>query len=337
MKKFLILLICIMSFGMIQAQTVTLSGSVLSAVDNQPIPGVSIVVMGTTVGTSTSIDGDFSLDVPEASSTLMFSFVGMVTQTYDIDFANPSSIDILMEEDFLNLEEIIVTGYSTRVKNSITGSTVQVKADEFKDIPVTSIDQTLQGKVAGLTISSTSGTPGSMQDIRIRGVGSITAGNDPLIVVDGVPVVNQDFSGSSDRTSLSALASINSNDVETITVLKDASATSAYGARGSNGVIVITTKKGRVGKTQFNLSAYYGFQNKASPGKDVLTGVQREKLYLDGVYNTYGVDEGFTREGAFDWALGQEFGGAALYDSWHADGSPEGNWEEAMRNKNAPD
>ncbi len=336
MKKFLILLICIMSFGMIQAQTVTLSGSVLSAVDNQPIPGVSIVVMGTTVGTSTSIDGDFSLDVPEASSTLMFSFVGMVTQTYDIDFANPSSIDILMEEDFLNLEEIIVTGYSTRVKNSITGSTVQVKADEFKDIPVTSIDQTLQGKVAGLTISSTSGTPGSMQDIRIRGVGSITAGNDPLIVVDGVPVVNQDFSGSSDRTSLSALASINSNDVETITVLKDASATSAYGARGSNGVIVITTKKGRVGKTQFNLSAYYGFQNKASQGKDVLTGVQREKLYLDGVYNTYGVDEGFTREGAFDWALANGFGGAALYDSWHADGSPEGNWEEAMRNKNAP-
>ena len=147
MKKFLILLICIMSFGMIQAQTVTLSGSVLSALDNQPIPGVSIVVMGTTVGTATSIDGEFSLDVPEASSTLMFSFVGMVTQTYDIDFANPSSIEILLEEDFLNLEEIIVTGYSTRVKNSITGSTVQIKADEFKDIPVVSVDQTLQGKI----------------------------------------------------------------------------------------------------------------------------------------------------------------------------------------------
>jgi len=336
MKKFLILLICIMSIGIVQAQTVTLSGSVLSAVDNQPIPGVSIVVMGTTVGTSTSIDGDFSLDVPEASSTLMFSFVGMVTQTYDIDFANPSSIQILLEEDFLNLEEIIVTGYSTRVKNSITGSTVQLKAEEVADVPVSVLTETLQGKVAGLTISTSSGTPGAVQDIRIRGVGSITAGNDPLIVIDGVPVVNQDFSGSTARSSLSALASINSNDVETITVLKDASATSAYGARGSNGVIVITTKKGRVGKTQFNLSASYGFQNKASQGKDVLTGAQREKLYLDGVYNSYGVDEGFTREGAFDWALGQGFGGAALYDSWHADGSPEGNWEKGMRNENAP-
>ncbi len=266
MKKFVILLICIMSIGMVQAQTVTLSGRVLSAADNQPVPGASVVVMGTTIGTSTSIDGEFSLDVPETSSTLMFSYVGMVTQTYEINYSSPTSIEITMEEDFLNLEEIIVTGYSTRVKNSITGSTVQVKADEIKDIPVTSVDQTLQGKVAGLTISTSSGTPGAIQDIRIRGVGSITAGNDPLIVIDGVPVVNPDFSGSTDRSSLSALASINSNDIETITVLKDASATSAYGARGSNGVIVITTKKGRVGKTQFNLSASYGFQNKASHG-----------------------------------------------------------------------
>jgi TonB-linked SusC/RagA family outer membrane protein len=336
MKKFQILLICIMSIGIVQAQTVTLSGLVLSAVDNQPIPGVSVVVMGTTVGTSTSIDGEFSLDVPEASSSLMFSFVGMVTQTYDIDFANPSSIEILMEEDFLNLEEIIVTGYSTRLKNSITGSTVQVKAEEFKDIPVTSVDQTLQGKVAGLTISTSSGTPGAIQDIRIRGVGSITAGNEPLIVVDGVPVVNPDFSGSTARSSLSALASLNSNDVETITVLKDASATSAYGARGSNGVIVITTKKGRVGKTQFNLSAYYGFQNKASQGRDVLTGAQREKLYLDGVYNSFGEDNGFTRDEAFDWALENGFGGAANYQAWRDDGAKEGNWEQAMRNENAP-
>ena len=272
MKKYLILLICIVSFGMVQAQTITLSGSVISATDNQPIPGVSVVVMGTTIGTTTSVDGLFSLDVPETSTTLMFSYVGMVTQAYEIDFSSPSNIDIVMEEDYLNLEEVIVTGYATRLKNSITGSTVQINNDEFKDIPVASVDQTLQGKVAGLTISTSSGTPGSIQDIRIRGVGSITAGNEPLFVVDGVPIVNMDMSGSTARSSLSALASLNSNDIETITVLKDASATSAYGARGSNGVIVITTKKGRTGKTQFNLSASYGFQNKASKGRDVLTG-----------------------------------------------------------------
>jgi len=336
MKKILFLLIGIMLVSIVHAQTVTLSGSVLSAEDNQPMPGVTIVVEGTTIGTVTSFEGTFSLDVPDDVSTLIFSFVGMATQNYEIDFANPTSIQIMLEADYLHLDEIIVTGYVTRVKNSITGSTVQVKSDEFKDVPVTSVDQTLQGKVAGLTISGTSGTPGATQNIRIRGVGSITAGNEPLVVIDGVPVVNANFSGSTARSSLSALSSINSNDIETITVLKDASATSAYGARGSNGVIVITTKKGRVGKTQFNVSASYGFQNKASNGKDVLTGAQREELYLDGVYHTYGEDNDFTRDEAFDWALDQGFGGAANYDNWHGEGSPEGNWEEAMRNKNAP-
>ncbi len=327
-----------MSMGMVQAQTVTVSGVVTSATDNLPIPGVSVVVMGTTIGTTTSVDGLFSLDVPEASTTLMFSYVGMVTQTYEIDFDSPSSIEIVLQEDFLNLEEVIVTGYTNRLKNSITGSTVQIQADKIKDIPVTSVDQTLQGKVAGLTISSTSGTPGSVQDIRIRGVGSITAGNEPLIVVDGIPVINHNFSGDYWSTSLSALASINSNDVETITVLKDASATSAYGARGSNGVIVITTKKGRIGKTQFNLSASYGFQNKASRGRDVLTGAQREQLYLDGVYHSFGEEYGFTREEAFDWALGNAaaFPEAVAYETWRREGSKEANWEEAIMHRNAP-
>ena len=221
MKKFLILLLCIMSFGVVHAQTTTLSGRVLSAEDNQPIPGVSVSVTGTTVGTVTSIDGTFSLDVPEGSASLQFSFVGMVTQTVTINYSSPSSFEIVMEEDYLNLDEVIVVGYGTKGKNTLTGSTVQITSDEFKDVPVVSIDQTLQGKVAGLTISTSSGTPGAIQDIRIRGVGSITAGNEPLFVIDGVPVVNADFSGSTARSSLSALASLNSNDIESITVLKE--------------------------------------------------------------------------------------------------------------------
>jgi len=335
MKKFLILFVCIMSFGIVHAQTTTFSGTVVSAEDNQPIPGVSVSVTGTTVGTITSVDGTFSLAVPEGSTSLQFSFIGMVTQKYTINYSSPSSINIILEEDFLNLDEVIVVGYGTKGKNSITGSTVQITSEAFKDIPVVSIDQTLQGKVAGLTISTSSGTPGSIQDIRIRGAGSLTASNDPLIVVDGVPMINDNFSGSSARSSLSAMASINSQNIESITVLKDASATSAYGARGSNGVIVITTKKGKAGKTQFNLATSYGFQNKASNGKDELTGAQREVLYLDGVYNSYGEANGFTRDGAFDWALANGFGGAANYDAWHADGSPEGDWEKHMTNENA--
>jgi len=335
MKKFFILFVCIMSFGIVHAQTTTFSGTVVSAEDNQPIPGVSVSVTGTTVGTITSVDGTFSLAVPEGSTSLQFSFIGMVTQTYTINYSSPSSINIILEEDFLNLDEVIVVGYGTKGKNTLTGSTVQITSDVFKDVPVVSVDQALQGKVAGLTISTSSGTPGAIQDIRIRGVGSITAGNEPLFVVDGVPIINENFSGSGDRSSLSALASMNSSDIESITVLKDASATSAYGARGSNGVIVITTKKGKVGKTKFNFALSSGFMNKATNGRDVLTGVQRQQLYEDGVYNSYGEANGFTRDGAFDWALANGFGGAAKYDAWHTLGSPEANWEDAVKNENA--
>ena len=141
-----------MSIGIIQAQSTTLSWFVLSAADNQPMPGVTVIVDGTTIGTVTSFEGVFTLEVPQDETTLIFSFVGYSTQNYEIDFANPTSIQIVLEEDYLQLDEIIVTGYSTRVKNSITGSTVKVKSDEFKDIPVTSVDQTMQGRVAGLTV-----------------------------------------------------------------------------------------------------------------------------------------------------------------------------------------
>lgn len=149
----------------------------------------------------------------------------------------------------------------------LPGSSVQVSGDQIASVPVVSVDQALQGKVAGLNISMASGTPGSVQDIRIRRVGSINAGNDPLYVIDGVPVNNSNFSGSSAVSSFSALASLNSSDIESITVLKDASATSAYGARGSNGVIVITTKKGKSGKVSFTANSLVDFQNNAVEGR----------------------------------------------------------------------
>lgn len=317
------------------AQTASLTGVVLSAMNNHPIPGVSITVEGTSIGTISAPDGTFSLEIPENSTTLVFRHVGMLTETIDVDTDRPGGIEVYLEEDFLELEEVILTGYSSRTKNSLTGSTIQIGAEKFRDIPVTSVDQALQGKVAGLVVATTSGTPGSVQDIRIRGVGSLAAGKEPLIVVDGVPVINQNHSwwGSSSLTSLSALSS---NDIESITVLKDASATAAYGARGSNGVIVISTRKGEVGKTSFTGSYSFGFQNKATQGKDVLTGAQREKLYLDGIYHSFGTENEFSREEAFKWALENGFPGAISYDEWHAEGSPESNWEEAMRNKNAP-
>ena len=318
--------------GSLWAQTRTITGTVTDSEDGQPIPGVSIVVKGTTKGTITDINGKYSLSVPQDASTLIFSFVGMESQ--EVEIQGRTVINISMKQENLGLDEVIVTGYVKKSKNSLTGSTVQVSGDELKNVPVTSVDQTLQGKVAGLVISTSSGTPGAVQDIRIRGAGSLSANNDPLIVIDGVPVINSNESGSSSRSSLSALAAINSNDIESVTVLKDASATSAYGARGSNGVIVITTKKGKKQKTSYNVSAYYGFQNKAVKGWDVLTGTQREELFLEAIYNQYGEDYGFDEEGAYDWAKSVGLTGAL--DEWIDGGRKEGNWEDAMMRDNSP-
>ena len=168
-------------------------------------------------------------------------------------------------------------GYAEKTRNELTGSSFAVNGKAIQNIPVTTVDQALQGKVPGLVVTAPSGTPGTMQDIRIRGVGSITASNQPLFVIDGVPVINPDFTGEVQRSTFSALSSLKSSDIESITVLKDASATSAYGARGSNGVIVITTKKGRTGETRFSINTFAGFQNNASDGLTMLNGTQREE------------------------------------------------------------
>jgi TonB-linked SusC/RagA family outer membrane protein len=337
MKKLCVFLACFVLVGinLIQAQNVRITGTVTSSEDGMPIPGVSVVVKGTTTGGITNVDGKYDISVPAAAQTLIFSFVGMKTQ--EIAIGGKTVIDVALASETLAVEELVVTGYATRGKNSITGSTVQVKGESLKNIPVASVDQTLQGKVAGLTISSSSGTPGSIQDIRIRGRGSLTASNDPLFVIDGVPVQNSNFTGSTAFSSLSALSSLNNNDIETITVLKDASATSAYGARGSNGVIVITTKKGKTGKTNYNLSAYYGFTNKAVEGRKVLSGVQREELFSEAVFNTYGLANGFTEAQAYAWAqanLNPAY--TAPLDEWIAAGRPVVDWEKAYRNQNAP-
>lgn len=318
----------------LQAQTVRITGQVTAASDGLSVPGVQIVAVGTTLGVITDLNGNYSLDVPASATALRFTFVGMEPMVVDI--AGRTVINVAMKEDVKVLGEVIVLGYSTRGKNEITGSTTQVSGDALRDVPVTDVTQTLQGKVAGLVINSTSGSPGATQEIRIRGISSIGASNEPLYVIDGVPINNVNTTGSTARTSLSQLASLNNNDVESITVLKDASATSAYGARGSNGVIVITTRKGKQGTTKFNLNSSYGFQNKATEGREVLTAAQREELYLEAVYNTYGVAQGFTEAEAFDWALSNNLPEAITLQQWRADGRLEGNWEEATKVKNAP-
>ncbi|WP_372746250.1 SusC/RagA family TonB-linked outer membrane protein, partial [Lutibacter sp.] len=259
------------------AQEKTISGTVSD--ESGPLPGVNVIIKGTKNGTQTDFDGKYSIKA-KTGDVIVFSFVGMTTTEKTVGTA--STINTILSADNL-LEEIVVLGYTSRGKNELTGSTVQISGDDLAETPVTSVDQVLQGKVAGLSISSTSGTPGSVQNIRIRGVSSITSNNEPLYVIDGVPMINGDISGYSETSNLSSLASFNGNNIESVTVLKDASATSAYGARGSNGVIVITTKNGKAGKTQFNFGTSYGWSNNAVEGHKVLTASQWDELFTEAI------------------------------------------------------
>lgn len=229
------------------------------------------------------------------------------------------------------VEEVVVLGYVKRKATEVTGSSVQLSNDKINTPAAISVDQALQGKAPGVQVNTSSGTPGSVQNIRIRGVGSLTASNDPLYVIDGVPVVNNNTNPSDNFSTLSALASISNQDIESVTVLKDASATAAYGARGSNGVIVITTKKGKKGKTRFNLNTSIGFQNDAYMKRHGLTGAQKYELLSEAIFNTYGETYGFTKEEAVDFmvANNQYIGGAELWTGQEYD------WEGLLKRRNA--
>ncbi len=278
------------------AQDKTVTGTVTDEA-GLPLPSVTVQVQGTTVGALTNFDGNYSLKAA-TGQILVFSYVGFAQQKVTVGTSN--TIDVSMAVDAAALDEVIVLGYSTKGVEEVTGSSVQIGGDELAKSPAVSVDQALQGKVAGLQISQSSGTPGSTQDIRIRGLSSLASSNEPLYVIDGVPVINSDVSGSTNRSSLNPLSAINSQDISTITVLKDASATAAYGARGSNGVIVVTTKKGKSGETQFSFSSQVGVQNDAFNKRDVLTGAERLTLLNESLVNGYGFNPATAIQQAVD-------------------------------------
>lgn len=202
-----------------------------------PVIGATVAEQGTTNGTVTGLDGDYSLQVSSADAIIEVSCIGYATVTYK---ASEMPSNIVLAEDAEFLDEVVVIGYGTVKKSDLTGSVSSVKADQLNKGIATSPTDLLQGKSAGVVITSGDGAPGSASTIRIRGGSSLNASNDPLIIIDGLPVSNDGISGTSN-----ALASINPSDIENFTVLKDASATAIYGSRASNGVIMITTKKGQ--------------------------------------------------------------------------------------------
>ncbi|HMB99352.1 MAG TPA: SusC/RagA family TonB-linked outer membrane protein, partial [Balneolaceae bacterium] len=220
----------------------TVSGTVIDAETLDPLPGVNIVVKGQpTVGTATNLDGEYSFDVPSLQDTLIFSFIGFLRQ--EVPIQGRTTIDIELEPDVQTLEGVVVIGYGVQQKEDNTGSVNVINTRDFNQGNVTSAQELFQGKVAGVNVTSGDGAPGSRPEVRIRGGSSLSASNAPLYVIDGVPLSDDGIAGSRDP-----LNSINPNDIESISVLKDASATAIYGSRASGGVIIITTKKGRKGQ-----------------------------------------------------------------------------------------
>ena len=228
------------------AQEKSIKGTVVDE-NGTPLPGVAVVIKGTTQGTTTNFDGQYILNVSSADKILSFSYIGYSTQ--DVEIGSQMVIDVPMEVDAEQLEEVLVIGYGSTTKKDATGSVEAITADGFNKGAINSPQGLLQGKVAGVQITTGGGAPGSGSTIRIRGGSSLTASNDPLIVIDGVPVDSDGISGM--RNPLNA---INPADIESMTVLKDASATAIYGSRASNGVIIITTKKGSTNESSINVS-----------------------------------------------------------------------------------
>jgi TonB-linked SusC/RagA family outer membrane protein len=254
MKKLLLSMFFLVLTTMLGfAQNRTVTGTVTGQDDGQALPGVSVRVRGANIGTQTNSDGKYSISVPSGSSVLEFSYIGYATKSAT---ASSSAVNVVLASDAQSLTEVIVTGYGTTTKARQTGSVGTVAAKDIEATPFTSVDKALQGRVAGLQSTGASGQPGAMQQIRIRGLGSISGSSEPLFVIDGIPVNSGDLSRNT--TSANALAGINPNDIESLTVLKDASSTAIYGSRGSNGVVLITTKSGKAGKTKIRVDAEYG-------------------------------------------------------------------------------
>ena len=254
MKKLTLFLVCILIAGIqiVNAQVKSITGTVTSKEDGASIPGVSVQVKGTTLGTVTDVDGKYILGVPADAKTIVFSFVGMKTVESPL---TASVIDVKLESDVFGVDEVMVVAFGTAKKSSFTGSATQIGSEQIELRPLSNVTGALEGIAAGVQVTPGSGQPGAGADIRIRGFGSINASSSPLYVVDGVP-----FSGN--------ISSINPNDIETMSVLKDAASTALYGSKAANGVVIITTKRGKTGEGSISLSINEGITSRSIPEYD---------------------------------------------------------------------
>jgi len=266
-------MLCVASINLLAQQSLSVSGKVTGA-DGEPLPGANVIIKGTTVGVVTDLAGNFSINVNQGQA-LEFSFIGYIQQ--EVTISNQTEVNITLQVDFTELEQVVVVGYGYMKKVDITGAVATVSSETFEAQKPLTVEQALQGKVAGLKVINSDGAPGADIDMEIRGMSSINASGGPLVIIDGLPGGN--------------LSTIDPGDVETISILKDASSTAIYGTRGANGVILVTTKRGSVGKTNLEVKALYGVQslpkdlNFQNPTSFMETKLAKMYMQTSGDYN----------------------------------------------------
>lgn len=338
---FLVLFLTYVTYG----QEKNVSGKVTDE-DGTPLPGVNIVVQETHSGTQTDFNGDYTLNV-EVGQTLKFTYLGF--QDHSETVGDSTTINVKLVEGSSALDEVVVTAFGRKTtRNETTSSVTTVDSSELAKSKTADPRSALQGKVPSLVMNSTSGSPGSEPEIRIRGINSITAGNSPLYVIDGVPVQSGDLYGFDDGTSMGIFSLINSADIESMSVLKDASAVAPYGADGANGVILINTKSGKrmEGKMHFELNTSIGIQNDARKAPSVFSGEERYNAILESVWNSFGNDpwgsnaiqshdEASIRNYIDNNLSGSKGSLADKIDRWESHGRPNVDWQNIVRNRNA--
>ena len=283
-KLFFTAILVLVTAGLAYAQSLTVTGTVSDAATGEAIPFASIRVNGTMIGAATGVDGTYTINVPSSNSVLVFSFVGY--KTAEVPVNGQLVVNCALAPDATALDDVVVVAYGSAKREAVTGSVTSVKGESLASTPVTSVDKALSGKLAGVQVTAVSGQPGAQSQIRIRGNSSINASNAPLWVVDGIPVIIDGTGEMTNEGASGGITSINPNDIESITVLKDAAAAAVYGSRAANGVILVTTKSGKEGKAQFDARVKYGVSwLQSDSGFRMMTGSELLGYQRDAIIN----------------------------------------------------
>lgn len=315
MKKISLLLCAVLIAHSLMAQTFQIQGEVIAAEDSYPIPGANIIIKGVNQGTMTDVDGRFTLDVPKGA-TLLISFIGY--KTSEVVVNSNASIKVTLSEDNTMLGEVVAIGYGTMKKSDLTGSVASVRGDQLQKTPASGVDQALQGRAAGVTVNANSGQPGAAAEIRIRGIGTVN-NSSPLFVVDGMMVSDISF--------------LSPSDIESTEILKDASATAIYGSRGANGVILVTTKKGKEGVANISFNGYVGLQNRWNKLDLMQSKELAEKIIAIGGVAS---EKNFYQTNGFNsWLNGYRLGSSPYYPTNLDYSAVETDWQDEVFVKNA--